>query len=140
MYLCGEDSAHGIQMHSKIIFLARSRGLMQPTPTPAAASEDLGALWREFVTADSHKRTLFALHQMDALWYQVLSIPWSLSHLEIKHDLPCPEDCWAATSSAQWAHRRLLARHTGQPMQYGDAIRRFLCADPDVDSIPDFDA
>ncbi|KAJ9623796.1 hypothetical protein H2204_011088 [Knufia peltigerae] len=145
MYLCGEDSAHGLQMHSKMIFLARSGGLMLPCPTPAGASEDLGSLWREFVTAESHKRTLFALHQVDALWYQFLSIPRSLSHLEIKHDLPCPEDCWAATSSAQWAHRRLLlvARHTtgGQPMQYGDAVRRFLSADhPDIDSIPDFDA
>ncbi|KIW19310.1 hypothetical protein PV08_03604 [Exophiala spinifera] len=144
MYLCGGDSAHGLRMHSKMIFLARSGGLMQTVPSPAAAGEDLGSLWREFVTAESHKRTLFALHQMDALWYQFLSIPRSLSHLEIKHDLPCPEDCWTAASAEQWAHRRLLAGgHAGEPppMQYGDAVRRFLSDDhPDVDSIPDFDA
>lgn len=58
-----------------------------------------------FIKSESHKRTLFAVHQIDALLYQFLSIPRSLSHLEIKHELPCPDGCWAAPSAAEWAYQ-----------------------------------
>lgn len=139
MYLCGDDSAHGLQMHYKMILLARSERLMQPIPTNSATSEDLEALWRDFIDVESYKRTLFAVHQLDALWYQLLSIPRSLSHLEFKHELPCPDECWTAISASQWAHRRLLAKRAGPPVQYGDAIRHFLSADPDIDLLPAFD-
>ena len=138
MYLCGEHSPYGLQMHSKMIFLARMGGLMQQIPIELATTGDLESLWGEFVRAESHKRTLFAVHQIDALWYQILSIPRSLSHLEIKHDLPCPADHWTASSSAKWAHRQLLTRHSGPSVKYADAVRRFLSPDPELDSLPAF--
>ncbi|KAL2829544.1 fungal-specific transcription factor domain-containing protein [Aspergillus cavernicola] len=139
MYLCGSDSAHALKMHSSIISLARSGGLMQPTPVESAATQDLDTLWREFIKAESHKRTLLAVHQIDALWYQFLSIPRSISHLEIKHDLPCPEGHWTASSAAEWAHRQLVARQ-GPAVQYADAVRRFLSQDSsDLATIPSFD-
>lgn len=114
--------------------------MTQPGPSTTAATEDLDSLWRAFVTAESQKRTLFAVHQIDALWYQILSIPRSLSHLEIKHELPCPEDRWAASSAAAWAHRQLLTGHATPPLQYADAVRRFLSSDAAVDSLPPFDS
>lgn len=140
MYLCGRYSEYGLQMHSKMIILARSQGLMQPIPVDSSATTDLDSLWQKFVAAESQKRTLFAIHQIDALWYQFFSIPRSLSHLEIKHDLPCPEDLWTASSSAQWAHRQLLGRHVpGSAMQYADAVRYFLSSDKNLTSLPAFD-
>lgn len=139
MYLCGEESAHGLKMHSKMVSLARSSGLMQPVQTKASGTQDLEALWRDFIDSESHKRTVLAVHQVDALWYQFLSIPRSLSHLEIKHSLPCPEESWDASSSAEWAHRQLVARHSGPMVQYTDAVRRFISPDADVASIPAFD-
>jgi hypothetical protein len=140
MYLCGADSAHGLKMHSITIPLARNVGLMQPIPLESAATQDLDTLWRAFVAAESHKRTLFALHQIDALWYQFLSIPRSISHLEIKHDLPCPEDHWNAASAAEWAHRQLIAgRGQGPGLQYADAVRRFLSQDTELNSVSAFD-
>ncbi|KAF3390217.1 hypothetical protein F1880_009292 [Penicillium rolfsii] len=139
MYLCGSDSASGLKMHSNMISLARASGIMQPRPTELATAIDLDSLWREFVKAESHKRTVFAVHQIDALWYQLLSIPRSISHLEIKHDLPCPESHWSATSSAKWAHRRLVASNSGAPVQYADAVRRLLSSDSDLSTLPAFD-
>lgn len=139
MYLCGKDSSYGLQMHSKLIFLARSSGLMQPPPVDKAATDDLESMWREFVRAESRKRTLFAVHQIDALWYQFLSIPRSLSHLEIKHALPCPEDYWAASSATQWAHRQLRALRSAPLVPYTQAVRRFLSRDLDVSSMQAFD-
>ncbi|PWY93152.1 hypothetical protein BO94DRAFT_583392 [Aspergillus sclerotioniger CBS 115572] len=142
LYLCGDYSAQGLQMHSNMISLARSSGLMQPIPTESAQTSCLASLWEEFIKAESHKRTLFAVHQIDALWYQLLSIPRAISHLEVKHDLPCPESLWLASSAADWAHRRLLAPHPATNMQYADAVRHFLSSaltDPPTSIVPAFD-
>lgn len=139
MFLCGSDSAYGLKTHLNMISLARAGGLMQPISVEAAATTDLDSLWRQFIMSESHKRTLFAVHQVDTLWYQVLSIPRSLSHLEIKHDLPCPEDCWTASSSIEWAHRQLVTRQSGTSMQYSDAVRCFLSSEADLTSVPPFD-
>jgi hypothetical protein len=139
MYLCGDNSASGLKMHSHMISLARAGRMTQPMPVESGATADLESLWREFVKAESHKRTLFAVHQIDALWYQFLSIPRSISHLEIKHDLPCPQDQWASSSSAEWAHRQLVARNSSPPVKYTDAVRRFLSSDANITSISAFD-
>ncbi|KAL4994956.1 fungal-specific transcription factor domain-containing protein [Aspergillus recurvatus] len=138
MYLCSE-SHHTLQMHSTSISFARSSGLMQPTPLEPSTSTSLTTLWHAFVSAESHKRTLFALHQIDALWYQFLSVPRSISHLEIKHDLPCPGEQWTAASAEEWAHGQLIRGQTGsQPLQYADAVRRFLSQES-LGSLPAFD-
>ncbi|KAJ5958319.1 uncharacterized protein N7479_005469 [Penicillium vulpinum] len=139
MYLCGDNSACGLKMHSHMISLARAGRMTQPMPVESGATTDLESLWREFIKAESHKRTLFAVHQIDALWYQFLSIPRSISHLEIKHEMPCPEDQWISSSSAEWAHRQLVARHAGPSVTYTDAVRRFLSSDEDITSLPTFD-
>ncbi|KAL4742509.1 fungal-specific transcription factor domain-containing protein [Aspergillus similis] len=138
MYLCSE-SHHTLQMHSASISLARTSGLMQQTALETSRSTSLTTLWHEFVSAESHKRTLFALHQIDALWYQFLSVPRSISHLEIKHDLPCLAEQWAAASAEEWAHGQLIRGQTGsQSLQYADAVRRFLSQESLV-SLPAFD-
>ncbi|KAH7363165.1 hypothetical protein B0T11DRAFT_91857 [Plectosphaerella cucumerina] len=139
MYMCGAESSFGLKTHSKMISLARAGGLMQPTFVESATTQDLDALWRQFVHNESQKRTAFAVHQVDALWYQFLSVPRSLSHLEIKHDLPCPDDFWTASSSIEWAHRQLVSRMSGpNPVSYTEAVRRFL-SDVELTTIPPFD-
>ncbi|KAL4798591.1 fungal-specific transcription factor domain-containing protein [Aspergillus venezuelensis] len=140
MYLCGPDSSYALKMHSAMISLSRSAGLMQPIPVEPSSTQDLKTLWHTFIKSESHKRTLFAIHQIDALWYQFLSIPRSVSHLEVKHDLPCPQEHWAASSPEEWAHRQLV-KQQGPSLQYADAVRRFLSHDSasSLTSIPSFD-
>lgn len=151
LYLCcgSNNSANGLPMHSKMISLARAGGLMQPLPVEIgpAAPKDLESLWKWFAKNESHKRTLFAVHQVDALWYQLLSVPRSISHLEIKHDLPCPEDYWTAPTSTDWAHRQLLSASYSSAgagigtVQYAVAVRMLLSPpDPELISLPAFDA
>lgn len=139
MYRCGADSVYGPKMHSRMISLTRFGGLTQPIPVESTMTEDLDDLWREFIRAESHKRTLLAVHQIDALWYQLFSVPRLLSHLEIKHDLPCQEECWTAISSALWAHRQLAARQATPLVPYSDVVRTFLSPNPDIESLPRFD-
>lgn len=137
-YFCGKTSTHGLKLHSRMISIARSTGLMRTAPAATATTKDLDSMWREAIKAESHKRTILAAHQIDALWYQFLSVPRLLSHLEIKHELPCPEDCWTASTAADWAHRRLVASQT-QPIPYTEAVRLFLSRSPDVNKISAFD-
>ncbi|KAG5802258.1 hypothetical protein H9Q74_013343 [Fusarium xylarioides] len=140
MYLCGNHSAYGLKTHTRMISLARSSGLSIPLPTELTSKTPcLNSLWRTFIEAESHKRTLFAAHQIDTLWYQFLSIPRQFSHLEIKHELPCPQDQWEAPSAAEWAHKRLVAVVPGPPVQYPDAVRLFLSLASDPSSFPSFD-
>lgn len=139
MYLCGKDASYGLRMHSKMILYARMNGLMQPAPDDARGTGDLESLWRDFIERESIKRTVFAVHQIDALWYQILSVPRQLSHLEVKHDLPCPEQLWRTSSAAEWAHQQLISRQSGPLLKYPDAVRRFLSADVDPGSLPPFD-
>ncbi|KAH9864596.1 hypothetical protein J1614_010531 [Plenodomus biglobosus] len=139
LYSDNEDSAYGLKTHSKMVSLSRASGLMQPLPSEATTTEDLDSLWQHFIQAESRKRTMFAVHQIDTLWYQFLSIPRSLSHLEIKHDLPCPDSFWVASSAGEWAHRQLVARSSSPTIQYQDAVRRVLSSDRDLVSLPAFD-
>ncbi|KAJ4992574.1 early growth response protein 1 (egr-1) [Stagonosporopsis vannaccii] len=139
MYLCGRASAYGLKLHSRIISLARANGLMQPLTVEATTTTGLEALWHQFIEFETHKRTCFAVHQIDALWYQVLSVPRSLSHLEIKQDLPCPEDQWTAATSGAWAHKQLLSRRVGPAVHYPEVVRRFLSSNADLCSLPPFD-
>lgn len=79
---------------------------------------------------------MLALHHMDALWYQLLSVPRSISHLEIKHDMPCDDSLWTIASASEWAHRTLIANRSTPPIRYSEAIRRFLSPLPNADNTP----
>jgi hypothetical protein len=141
MYLCGDASKYGLRMHSRMILAVRACRLVQPAVDVLSDhAEDLELLWKKFIRQETEKRTMFAAHQIDTLWYQLLSIPRQLSHLEIKHELPCPETFWTASSSAEWAHRKLVAQHLGtRPMQYADVVRQLVSSGIDINSIPEFD-
>lgn len=138
MYSTDNDATYGLKTHSKMISLARVAGLMQPTPPSVIEDEDLETMWITFAHAESAKRTLYAIHQIDTLWYQILSIPRALSHLEIKHNLPCREALFTASDSGQWAARQLLSKENLSPISYSDAVRRLLSG-AHLDTIPDFD-
>ncbi|GIZ49353.1 hypothetical protein CKM354_001238300 [Cercospora kikuchii] len=131
LYLCGRHSATGFRLHTRLITLARSHRLLQARPQQdETMAEDLEAVWEHFAFAESCKRTILAVHQMDALWYHLLSVPRLLSHLEIKHDLPCSTHDWTAPTSAQWAYRRLTRRPTSSSCPtYADAVRQIFASD-----------
>lgn len=63
---------------------------------------------------------------MDCMWYHFLSLPRSLSHLEIKHDVPCPDSWWQISSAAEWAHRTLTVGPAEKSMRYWELVRRLF--------------
>lgn len=140
VYLCGADSAYGLKMHPRMISLTRSSGLTQPPRPRSGSAKDLAGLWAHFRRAEAQKRTVLAAHQMDALWYQLLSIPRSLSHLEIKLELPCAADSWGAGSAEAWAYLELTsAGRSAASVQYSEAVRHFLSPEAGAEPLPPFD-
>lgn len=83
---------------------------------------------------------MLALHHIDALWYQILSVPRLISHLEIKHDMPCYDSLWTISSASEWAHRTLTASRSSPPIRYLDAIRNFLSPLPDSGNTPQLES
>ncbi len=133
---CGSETRHGIHLLTRSVEVRTLRsvhmltyssqetaGLMEPLPVQPQAT-DLDTLWRQFVRAESHKRTAYGTYQCDAMWYQTFSRPRLVSHLEIKHDLPCPVEQWQARTPEEWAHASLL--RPSRPIRYIDAIRATL--------------
>lgn len=63
---------------------------------------------------------------IDATWYHLLSMPRSMSHLEIKHEMPCSEPMWSAANSGEWAHRSLLSGKEKEGVKYIQATRAWM--------------
>ena len=57
-----------------------------------------------------------------------------MSHLEIKHELPCSEELWSASSVSTWAHRSLLDKARSTP-KYINAVRSYLTPSSSLDRI-----
>jgi len=75
------------------------------------------------------------------MWYHILSIPRTISHLEIKLELPCPQDTWTASTSSNWAHRSLTSAKPADqgPSRYIQAVRTCMSPSPSI-CLPKYDA
>nr|XP_031860055.1 uncharacterized protein CI109_004418 [Kwoniella shandongensis]KAA5527127.1 hypothetical protein CI109_004418 [Kwoniella shandongensis] len=135
MALCGEHTPQGLRLHYQCVELARKAGLMESYPTRPSNTQDLDSLWRQFIRTEGHKRTCYGTYILDSTWYQILSRPRCLSHLEIKHELPCSDDLWEAPNASEWAHRMLLANDfsSSKPrVRFIDAVRNSLASVPSL--------
>lgn len=112
--------------------MARQAGLFNPLPARSAVTSDLDALWRDYVRTESHKRTCYAVYQVDSMLYHLLSLPRLLSHLEIGHGLPGPSKLWSEATASGWAHRSLSDTQSVS-IKYITAIRQCLSASPEGD-------
>ncbi|WWC64281.1 uncharacterized protein I303_106891 [Kwoniella dejecticola CBS 10117] len=152
-YACGGQTKWGLQLCGKSVAIARREGLMDPLPSRSAATSDLNSLWAQFIRSETHKRTLFFVYQFDAAYYLILSEPRRLSHLEMKHDMPCSEALWTAPDVSTWAHRSLVASidqsspntaggvslaGSGQEggQRYIHVVRSWMSPTPQIPSVP----
>ena len=66
------------------------------------------------------------LYQVDAMWYSLLSLPRALSHLEIKHNMPCSERLWSVPTASAWGHLSLVKIHSGASIRYITVVQSRL--------------
>lgn len=82
---------------------------------------------------------MFCIYHLDAIEYCLISRPRSLSHLEIKHELPLPDAFWNIKTSAEWAHRTLTGGLAVNKTRYFDAVRATLSGTPESTPITQLD-
>nr|XP_019009590.1 uncharacterized protein I206_05148 [Kwoniella pini CBS 10737]OCF48371.1 hypothetical protein I206_05148 [Kwoniella pini CBS 10737] len=138
-YACGGQTKWGLQLCGKSVAIARREGLMDPLPSRSAVTSDLNALWTQFIKSETHKRTLFFVYQFDAAYYLILSEPRRLSHLEMKHDMPCAEGLWTAPDVSTWAHRSIIGtidQSGPRGQRYIHVVRSWMSPSAQVPSVP----
>ncbi|THY20663.1 hypothetical protein D6D01_06645, partial [Aureobasidium pullulans] len=148
MYSGGQDTTIGLQMHHKSVETLRSDGASHRSVKcdrgPRRSLETIHSLRKpqEVVAFNGLInesrltrlcRTFYAVNQLDIYWYDTLSQPRLLSHLEIKHDLPCSEQIWKCASSTQWAHQALTRQDSRSPTKYVTTIQECLSSNTSYD-------
>ncbi|EGV64793.1 hypothetical protein PSN45_005145 [Yamadazyma tenuis] len=83
--------------HSRLVNLAREMSIFQYNPLDNSDSD-----WMSFIETESNKRIAYGLYLVDALMAILLNYPPCLSHYEIKHTLPCPDEVWEAETAQEW--------------------------------------
>ncbi|PLB53904.1 hypothetical protein P170DRAFT_504782 [Aspergillus steynii IBT 23096] len=66
------------------------------------ASIPLATRWNSFVHAELRKRTIYCLYLLDSQFAIICNVRPLMSALEIKYDLPCPDELWDAETAEDW--------------------------------------
>lgn len=78
-------------------------GSLDAATMEGASEEEMEQRWRSFIERETKVRCVYALYLLDTQRAIMCNLRPILSSLEIKHDLPCDEDLWLATTAAEWA-------------------------------------
>jgi len=84
--------------------------------------------WHAWALAEERKRTLYAVFVLSSLLVSAYNHAPALMNSEIKLELPCDEDLWAADSAEAW--RFLCENHVAEqrPISFASALSSLLTA------------
>ena len=145
---CGDKLACEIAMNhcAALVSLARAAGLTRPSQQHSEMDVNMGDLefsnadwniktesddhaeWCTWATAEERKRTLYAVHLLSSLLVAAHNMQPSLMNNEIRLDLPCDEDLWAADSAALWQARGGTAAAAKSSVSFSNALNHLLSA------------
>lgn len=149
---CGDKLASEIAMNhcAALVSLARAAGLTRLSPSQQHAEMDVNmgdleftndwsnigiktetddhAEWNAWATVEERKRTLYAVHLLSSLLVAAHNMQPSLMNNEIRLDLPCDEELWAADSAALWQARGGAAAAAASSMSFSNALNTLLSA------------
>ena len=97
-------------IHTNLVDALRIYQMTQGTGSPSdtEAVDDLDEhrlqeRWQQFIERETKVRCVYALYLLDTQRAILCNLRPILSSLEIKHDLPCDEDLWLASTAKDWA-------------------------------------
>lgn len=103
-------SQKATSIHTNLVEAVRIYQMTQSGvgPPDAGTIEGLGeeeteGQWRNFIERETKLRCVYALYLLDTQRAIMCNLRPILSSLEIKHDLPCDEDLWLASTAGEWA-------------------------------------
>ena len=89
---------------------------------------DVQAEWHEWKLAEERKRTLYAIFILSSLLVSAYNHAPALMNSEIKLNLPCDEDLWAADSAEAWRFSCESRMAEQKPISFAFALSSLLTA------------
>ncbi|KAF3930735.1 hypothetical protein ABW19_dt0209921 [Dactylella cylindrospora] len=131
-----------------VVSLARTAGLCKPSTiinssshlSPDASMLDMwnGAMkleslddhadWTKWVAEEERKRTLYAVHKLSSMLCITYNHPPALTNSEIRLDLPCDEELWAAETATMWKMRGGIQAAKQAAVPFSTALNTLLSA------------
>ncbi|KAL8887787.1 MAG: hypothetical protein Q9205_001558 [Flavoplaca limonia] len=92
------------------------------------ASLDLYKDWQNWRNIEERKRTLYAIFILSSLLVSAYNHAPALMNSEIRLDLPCDEELWAAETADAWASLKSLPGAEQNVLPFSSALSSFLTA------------
>ncbi|KAK5098280.1 hypothetical protein LTS08_006413 [Lithohypha guttulata] len=108
---CGDKTAADIASNhcAALVSLARGAELAKPYPNLTASEawmssnqDSIDSEWLEWKILEERKRTLYSIFVLSSMLVMAYNRPPALTNSEIRLDLPCDEELWAAESAHAW--------------------------------------
>lgn len=94
----------------------------------AFMATDSQAEWYQWIFAEERKRTLYAVFILSSLLVSAYNHAPALMNSEIRLDLPCDEELWAAESAESWRFLGGGNRDEQRPISFASALSNLLTA------------
>ncbi|KAH6957897.1 fungal-specific transcription factor domain-containing protein [Ilyonectria sp. MPI-CAGE-AT-0026] len=103
-----------LKMHRNLVDAAREYQMLQDGAALQSGSPDTamnmnGELeteetrWKAFIESESKKRVMYSLYYLDSQMAITCNMRPLLSALELKYELPCPDNLWSAANATSWS-------------------------------------
>lgn len=135
---CGDKTAADIASNhcAALVSLARGAELAKPYPSFVtndswmSPGQDMSAdiEWLEWKTLEERKRTLYSIFVLSSMLVMAYNRAPALTNSEIRLDLPCDEELWAAESAHAWRALGGMAAVKSRSVPFAGALTHLLTA------------
>lgn len=134
---CGDKTAADIASNhcAALVSLARGAELAKPYPNVTSPEswmsqhqENAEIEWLEWKMMEERKRTLYSIFVLSSMLVMAYNRAPALTNSEIRLDLPCDEELWAAESPQAWRALGGLAAVKSRSIPFAGALTHLLTA------------
>lgn len=134
---CGDKTAADIASNhcAALVSLARGAELARPYPSFTNTDswmnqhqENAEIEWLEWKITEERKRTLYSIFVLSSMLVMAYNRAPALTNSEIRLDLPCDEELWAAESPQAWRALGGLAAVQSRSIPFAGALTHLLTA------------
>jgi len=134
---CGDKTAADIASNhcAALVSLARGAELAKPYPTfvntdawVGPSQDNIDTEWLEWRILEERKRTLYSIFVLSSMLVMAYNRAPALTNSEIRLDLPCDEELWAADSAQAWRALGGMAAVKSRSIPFAGALTHLLTA------------
>lgn len=134
---CGDKTAADIASNHCAALVSLARGAELAKPYPSFINTDAWGMsgadapdleWLEWVTVEERKRTLYSIFVLSSMLVMAYNRAPALTNSEIRLDLPCDEELWAAESAQAWRKLGGMPAVKSRSVPFSGALTHLLTA------------